>query len=79
MDSLDPESASTLQRMRTSKSDTSLTDSFVMVSGDGTVVDEDGRDKSSARSVRRTISAHNTLNVLREGLFLILLLLTSAD
>lgn len=61
IDCLDPESAlgAAAQRMRASKSDTSLTDSFVMVSGDGGTDEE---DKSlDGNALRRP------MNVLRDG------------
>lgn len=67
MDCLDPESAlggsAAAQRMRASKSDTSLTDSFVMVTGDGDV--DEGDDK--ADGLRRP----NVLCVLRDGKLII--------
>lgn len=63
MDCLDPESAlggsAAAQRMRASKSDTSLTDSFVMVTGDGDV--DEGDEKVDG--LRRP----NVLCVLRDG------------
>lgn len=68
IDCLDPDSAlgGAAQRMRASKSDTSLTDSFVMVTGDGDMDEEDSRnaDKSSDGSAIRRL---NVQNVLRDG------------
>lgn len=63
IDCLDPDSAlgGAAQRIRASKSDTSLTDSFVMVSGEGDV-DEDG-DKPDGAPRKSSVQ-----NVLRDGL-----------
>ena len=68
IDCLDPDSAlgGAAQRIRASKSDTSLTDSFVMVAGDGDMDDEDARnaDKSSDGCALRRL---NVQSVLRDG------------